>query len=336
LGALDLQGALNTFAPGEDAMAWIAESWIGDAQAAIDRGRAEGWTVAISGLTYETIGTGDHLTLKPMTFKIEGTVPEHYTPTADPNVPTVVAAFDGSGFAVLPPGEMPLTVDGLTFTDEFPIADDSNFTSANSDGTINPLAFPAESTAGPQPFSFVRADGCTTFKGLGGADSLLGVIGKSPSATKVDGGYRVCASDDFVGGFGLLGLSGGLTELPAISVVQTDGKWYVSPLGTVLATVSTGLHDDEAGSSLFDSPLAPFLYGGFSRTMLESFVVDQPVDSVDPACLPALTVESGTVTGVVADPPLDAVRACTSFGFSSSSSGVEAEAPLPVPVSTTP
>ena len=31
--------------------------------------------VAISGLTYETIGQGDNLTLKPLTFKVEGTVP---------------------------------------------------------------------------------------------------------------------------------------------------------------------------------------------------------------------------------------------------------------------
>ena len=54
LAALDFQGALDTFAPGEDAMAWVAQSWLPDAEAAIERGRADGWTVGISGLTYET------------------------------------------------------------------------------------------------------------------------------------------------------------------------------------------------------------------------------------------------------------------------------------------
>jgi hypothetical protein len=337
LGALDLQGALDTFAPGEDAAAWIAQSWIADAQAAIERGRVDGWTVGISGLTYETIGTADHRTLKPLTFKIEGTVPEHYTATANPNVPTVVAAFDGSTFALLPPGEMPPTIDGLTFSDDFPIVEDTNFTTANSDGTINQLGFPTAETAGAQPFSFERADGCTTFKGIGGADSMMGVFGASPLATKVDGGYQLCGANFVLGGLGLLVLSGGLTELPAISVVQTGGKWYVSPLGTVLASVSTGLHDGEATSSLFDSPIAPLFYGGFSRAMLESLVVDQPVDSVNERCLPALTVENDTITGVVADPPRQAVQACMEFDFSSSESGFEvAPAPQLVTASSVP
>ena len=165
---------------------------------------------------------------------------------------------------------MPSTIDGLNFTDSFPVVDDANFTTANSDGTINQLVFPSEQTAGPQPFSFERADGCTTIISAAGAGSPFGgfsAFGMSPVATKVDGGYRICGSNEFMGGFGVLGLlvlsGGGLTDLPAISVVQTDGKWYVSPLGTLLASVSTGLHDDEADSSLFDSPLAPFLYGGF-------------------------------------------------------------------------
>ena len=341
---LDMQAALDTFAPGEDAMAWLAPAWIADVQAAVEQGRIEGWTVGISGLTYETIGSGDRVTLEPVTFKVEGTAPQYETTAVNPNVPTIIAAVDGTGFALVPPGEMPSTIDGLNFTDSFPVVDDANFTTANSDGTINQLVFPSEQTAGPQPFSFERADGCTTIISAAGAGSPFGgfsAFGMSPVATKVDGGYRICGSNEFMGGFGVLGLlvlsGGGLTDLPAISVVQTDGKWYVSPLGTLLASVSTGLHDDEADSSLFDSPLAPFLYGGFSRTMLESFVVDQPVDSVGEACLPALTVENGTVTGVVADPPLDAVRACTSFGFSSSSSGSEVvKAPLPVTVETTP
>ena len=65
--------------------------------------------------------------------------------------------------------------------------------------------------------------------------------------------------------------------------------------------------------------------------MLEGLLVDQPVESINAACLPALTVENGVVTGVIADPPLDAVRSC-SFGDSSSGSGFEvAETPAPEP-----
>ena len=36
LASLDLQSAIDTFAPGEDAIAWLAQSWMADAQAALD------------------------------------------------------------------------------------------------------------------------------------------------------------------------------------------------------------------------------------------------------------------------------------------------------------
>ena len=238
---------------------------------------------------------------------------------------------------------MPATIDGLNFTDSFPLADDANFTTANSDGTVNQLVLPSDQAAGPQSFSFERADGCTTIMSTGGAGSPFGgftAFRMSPSATKVDGGYRICGEQSVMGGLGLFVLSGGMTELPAVSVVQTGGEWYVSPLGTLLAGISTGLHDDEAESSLFDSPFAPFLYGGFSRTMLESVVVDQPVDSVEAACLPAVTVENGTITGVVADPPIAAVQACAFSGISSSNDGFDVGTgiapPQPVTASSMP
>src|SRR4029079_5987163 len=51
LASLDLQGAMDTFAPGEDAMAWLAQAWLDSAQSAIGRGQLNGWTVGISGLT---------------------------------------------------------------------------------------------------------------------------------------------------------------------------------------------------------------------------------------------------------------------------------------------
>jgi hypothetical protein len=320
LGSFDIQGAMDTFAPGEDAMAWLAQSWMADAQATLERGRADGWSLAISGLTYETIGHGDNLTLKPITFKAEGTVPAGFndgsSSNADPTLPTVVAAR--GGYAVVPPGPVPATTDGLDFSTEPPAGGSGyNFTSANPDGTIKPLVFRNAPAAAPQPFTIERANGCTTF--AGGAQSMFGVS-SLPLAKPVDGGYQLCGPGGL--GLGILGLAGGLTELPAVSVVQTGGKWYVSPLGTVLASVTVSLHDAPDASSLFDTPLAPYLYGGMSRALLGTVVKGRQADSIDAACLRALTVENGTVTGVVADPSPDAIHACAATaGFGGSSSG---------------
>ena len=334
VASLDLRSMLDTVAPGEDALAWLAQSWIGDAQAAIDKGRSDGLNVAVSGLTYETIGQGDTLVLQPLTFKVEGTVPAGFNAdtsgVADPSLPTVVTAFDGSGYALLPPGQVPATIEGLDFSNNFPGVGDGryNFTSADTDGRITPLVFPTEPTGGPQPFTIERAGGCTTFTGAAG--SLFG-ISASPVAKAVDGGYQLCVRSDALGGLGLLALSGGTTELPPISVVQSGGKWYVSALGTALAGTSTALHDVNDGTSLFDSPLAPFIYGGLTRGVLESMVNGQGVDTIDPQCLPALTVDNGIVTGVVADPAPDTVRSCAyDGGFGGHSTGT-ASAPVQAP-----
>jgi hypothetical protein len=83
-------------------------------------------------------------------------------------------------------------------------------------------------------------------------------------------------------------------------------------MGTALASVSTSLHDLGADSSLIDSPFALFVYGVPSRAFLESIDKGQDVESINPQCLPALTVDNGKVTGVVADPPPAATRACMS------------------------
>jgi hypothetical protein len=336
LASLDIQSAFDTFAPGEDAMAWLAQSWIADAEAAIERGRADGWSVTISGLTYDTVGEGDNVTLRPLTFRVEGTAPagvnQENIGTADPSLSTVVTAFDGSGFALLPPGQVPATITGLTFSDTFPGdgGGNYNFTDANLAGTITPLVFATEPTGEPQPFTVERADGCTTYTGA--AASMFG-LDTSPLAKAVDGGYQLCGERDALGGFGLFLLSGGTTDLPPISVVQAGGKWYVSPLGTVLAGVSIALHDLKDGASLFDSALAPFIYGGMTRDVLESIIVGTAVDTLDPECLTALTVDNGIVTGVVADPSPAAVQSCPFFGSvgdQATSSGTAQATPAPV------
>ena len=172
-------------------MRWLGSRRPGstDAKSAIERGQLDGWTVGISGLTYETTGTGDHLTLRPLTFKIEGTAPVAFVADAsgiaDPSLPTVVSAFDGSGYALVPPGQVPATIDGLHFTDIFPAGDGDvegghfNFTSADTDGNITPLVFPSEPTTSPEPFTIERADGCTT--ATGAASAFLGLSSDSTS-----------------------------------------------------------------------------------------------------------------------------------------------------------
>ena len=134
-------------------------------------------------------------------------------------------------------------------------------------------------------------------------------------------------------------LSNGFDRLPSISVVQSGGKWYVSPLGTLVASATTSLHDVVDGASLFDSPLGLLIYGPVSRTMMERVVDGQSVDQINETCLPALTIDNGVVTGVVADPPPAAVRACGDSLYSDTSTST-GSAPLPViaeaPVATTP
>jgi hypothetical protein len=306
LATLDFQSVLDTIAPGEDAMAWLSEAWLADAKAAIDRGRVDGWSVNVSGLTYETVGTGDHLTLQPSTFTISGTVPDHYSGNADPSLPTVVESSSGTQWALVPPGPLPETTDGLSFSSDFPLVGNYNMTNVLEDGKIAPLQFPQ---VGPQPFTIQRVDGCTTFTGNGSL-SIFG-IGRTPGATTVDGGYKVCDDTGASGAISVLLLTAGFKELPAVSVVQTDGKWYVSPLGTLLATAVAGLHEVKDGASLFDSPLAPFIFGGYSRGVLTAVAVGKPATGIDPNCLPALVVEGDVVTGVAADPPAAAVRACS-------------------------
>ncbi len=282
LAALNLPGALEIFAPGEDAMAWLAQSWMDNAQTAIQHGRADGWAVTVSGLTYETIGSGSHRTLDAVTFKLQGTVPATFGQASSSSADSSASTGDP-----LPP------------------------------------------TGAPQPFTIERADGCTSYLG-DGVKNVFG-LGDSPLVKPVAGGFQLCGTGP-VGAMSLLLVSTGLAELPAVSVVESGGKWYVSPLGTALASVSTSLHGVATGSSLFDSPLAPFLYGGLGRGYLESLVVGHSADSIDPACLPALTVADGAVTGVVADPSPQAVRACAATVASTSSSGGGVVVATPSPV----
>jgi hypothetical protein len=345
LAAFDLQGAMDTFAPGEDAMAWLAPMWLPNAQAGADKAHANGWSVTIAGVTYETIGSGDHLTMKPLTFVAEGTVPADFrsssdTP-ADPSLPTLIVSSDGSQYALVAPGQVPATTEGLEMSTFPQVEGETNFTSANPDGTIQPLVFPTPSIGDLQSFKIERSGNCTTFTGTG-AEAMFGEFYSAQSQAKqVDGGTQFCGNSESLGGLSVLLLTdGGLSNLPAVSVVQVGGKWYVSPLGTALSTLTTSLHGLSAADSLFDSTVGIYLYGT-NRSLLESMVRGSSAGSLDVACLPALTVDNGTVTGVVADPQPAAVRACWSQ-FSSNGSVMTANgttvsgpAPIGAPTATT-
>lgn len=347
LASLDLQSAIDTFAPGEDAMAWLAQSWMSDAQAAVEQGRANGWSVAVSGLTYDVLGDGNQLTLRPATFHVQGTSAagygQNFSNALNPSERSIIMAYDGSGYVILPAGEpLPATVDGLTFSPGFPEANENfNFTTSNEDGTVVQMDFAPEVTGEPQSFSVDRADGCTTLTGTI-ATSMFGTD-PPPEATVVDDGFKLCGTgNEVLGGLTLL-VSGTALQLPAISVVQSGGQWYVSPLGTILGSATVNLHEIGDGTSLFDTALAPFIYGGLSRSVLETMVKGQAESSIDPDCLPALTVEGGIVIGVVADPSVDAIRVCNgTVSFTSESSGsatataVVSPEPTPAPEATTP
>jgi hypothetical protein len=342
LAAFDLQGAMDTFAPHEDAMAWLAPMWLPAAQQGSDTAHAKGWLAKVSGLQYETIGSGDHVVLKPTAFTIDATVAADYGVVydqANPEWSTVVTSADGSEFALVGPGQVPATIDGLTFSPEYPqFGSAVNFTSAYPDGTIAPLVFPTPNPDGPKSLTVVRADGCTTYTGAG-AESMFAGFGPRFTGDRVDGGFRLCGTASVTAP--LFFIYGGFTELPSVAVVQSAGKWFVSPLGTALATVTASLHDVKDGAGLFDSPVGVYVYG-INRSMLELATIGKSADSVDPACLPALTVVNGAVTGVVAAPPVDAIRACSSEDLSSGpvvgQSKVIAVAPLPAAttVATTP
>ena len=111
------------------------------------------------------------------------------------------------------------------------------------DGTIEPLEFPTGAPEGPQPFRVERRDGCTELTGPGIERAAPGDRLRGPRRRaqllrdrRRSPGLRRA---DWFGGAIVLGVrrAGFPTELPSISVVESDGQWYVSPIGTMGASV---------------------------------------------------------------------------------------------------
>ena len=234
-------------APGEgDALLRYSPLFVPDAQAAIEQARSEGLTVSISGVELQTSGSGDRRTLTPESFVVEGTVPSTWGVVmyADPTLPTIVYAIDGR-YAVVPAGEqVPATIDELELVTEFPVPSRSRTrrTSCRTERSSRSSSRRASrkdhsrsesSGATVAPISPVPASSSCS------RGSARWAAQASTNYSDVDGGHRLCDGPTPFGGsiFSVLFVLGFPTELPSISVVESDGQWYVSPIGTMGASL---------------------------------------------------------------------------------------------------
>jgi hypothetical protein len=225
------------------------------------------------------------------------------------------------GFVWLPAGTpVPATVaeladyDLLTqYPDDLIAANGGNynFSYVIGDGTLyQPPLAPEAGTAMAEPYRAEFAEGCLTVTGETMAD--FSSIKYDPSAERVDDdSWRVCDRSSF-GGLFVLGLglsvSGGL---PPLEVVEVDGAWYVSPIGTVADAIIDIVEPSVAGGGLWSSPIGSAIYG-IDRGSLEQMTSGQLLTEVPEACRAVLVVDAaGLVTGVVDSPEPLAVRACS-------------------------
>jgi hypothetical protein len=280
--------------------------------------------------------------LTPVSFVVEGTVPSTWgsAVVADPTIPTVIYARDGR-YAVVPAGEqVPATIDEVELSTEFPGPTFTNQTYERQDGTIVPLEFPTSEPEPSQPFRIERRDGCTDLTGPA-IDTVFpdyfGTFAAETGGTysAVEGGHRICGAPNvWFGSVFALFVSGLPTELPSIAVVESDGLWYVSPIGTLGASLVEVLRSVPDGANLIDTPIAYLLFG-MGRTAIDSTLAG--ITNVPPACEHVVAFGADGVAAVVLDPPTGEIRACVGalFEFGVASSGTYAPAPLDVEVEET-
>ncbi|MCX6522037.1 MAG: hypothetical protein NTZ21_15365 [Actinobacteria bacterium] len=142
----------------------------------------------------------------------------------------------------------------------------------------------------------------------GGVSSYGGALGYERLA---DGSWRSCAP--VVSGLSVLSLftTSGLTSLPTIEVVEVDGSWYVSPVGTVAAVVTDLLASVRTSGSLLDSPVGWYVLGA-DRGSLRSMLVGAEVASLSAECGLLVVSDGTTVIDIEAELDLATVRACAS------------------------
>lgn len=346
LATFDVAGALSLVAPGEgDAVLRYAPLWLADVERGVADARATGWDLRVSGLTFDAQGSGSRRLMVPTAYLVEGTVPPEpsYEQPYDPSLATLVFAVDGR-FAVIGAGEpIPATLDGLELVmDGYPDGD-VNVTWADEEGRITPLRAPdPDALERPQAVRVELAGGCTSYEGAMFAG--MREVADHPAWGGVeilDDGYRICGGSEPVNSpLGVLSLLrvggiGGLV-LPDLEVVEIDGRWFVSPIGTLVTAVPRALESIPDGANLVDTWLAPYVLNGLSRPMLEMYLVDEPATMIAGECLAIAVVEGDTVVGLVDDPGLADLRACAdNLWYGSWGPGMDGEvteatvAPLP-------
>ncbi len=371
LAALDLRGAATLAAPGEgDVFRRYASLWLPDVEHAIAGQRANGLELTMSGLELRrTVERDGRVTLVPDQFVVEGTLPGGWSgesvdtsgmPDWNPEWPTLVDSGDGRGVWILEPGVLPETVDEIEGeplpyeSDEVMAVRESNFTWVLEDGSLQPFGDQATPDAEPvvsepTPFRIERIDGCTVATG----SPFFEMVSFSPDAENLNGGtIRACDGGDTAGILGatfLLRGSGSLLNLPSLTVVEDDGEWFVSPIGTIAAQALEPLRALPDDVNAIDVPFLPYALGAGSRADLDRSFAG--ATDVGPECEAIVEADGSGGFKVVADPAIEQVRRCADRLFYSEGplvggsidSGVEivVESELPpaeelVPASTAP
>ena len=295
---LDLTGMTRLMAPGEgDAFARYAPLWIPDADSAVSSARAEGLSLSIAGLRTAATGTGSSRRVDPVEYHISGTTPPTWfnydsgMPQFDPALPTVIFGPNGGTFIIPVDVAIPETTDGLV-PEEYDGSYQVNYLSVDPAGVIDRpvLADPAAEPSAPLTFSIDHVDGCS---------QVTGTLAERLVDSGYGGNDRTLSSCDSRQGFNaftaLLILGGGLAgiELPPVDVVQMDGTWYLSPIGTVLEQVTQILRSGADGEIGIDSPFAIFLYQT-TREGMDATLAGVPADQLPSECSAIVESSSGS------------------------------------------
>jgi hypothetical protein len=326
---LDAASMLALAAPGEgDALLaygpLILDAW----NESVSDLRSDQFVLTLDRTTPDVSGSGDRRRVEATTFTVRGTVPaQELYGFYDPALPTVISTWEGDGIVVLDPGvPIPETLEGYEIDTEFGYPDGaSNFTMENDDGTVQPLPEMPAPTA-PSAITIERSEGCTTYSGQG----AINLLGASSMTTQADGtvvtetvgpsgwgieqvgdeSWRTCTPPKGLSAVWSLFGFGGLTELPALQVVEVDGRWFVSPIGTAGEAV-LGLFDAGENGSLLDTPFASVLLGIDRGTLEVMFSGGRLADLTD-ECQPLAVADAdGIITGLTEDIDLGQARACS-------------------------
>jgi hypothetical protein len=333
LASRDAAALSTSFAPGEgDAMLRYAPLWVPAMQALFDESAAMGASTSVmSGLTVAVDGDGERRTVEPTGYTFDGTIdPAIFSssgPLFEPSWPTLVdltvytaASEPEERYVLLPAGTpVPATVAELAGYDvltQYPddlIATSGgnyNFSYDMGDGALyQPPVAPEAGAVTAEPYRAEFADGCLTITGETMAENSSTTY--DPTVEQVgDESWRVCEGSRF-GGFFALGVGLSVGEvLPPLEVVEVDGAWYVSPIGTVADVIIGIFGPSVEGGGLWSSPIAGAIYG-IDRWSLEQMTSGTPLTEVPEVCRALLVADAaGVVTGVVDSPEPLATQTC--------------------------